>query len=58
MPELLTAQEVAQKLRVRPNTVKAWAREGIIPRVRLSHKVVRYDYDAVVRSLTARESAR
>ena len=58
MSELLTADEVAEKLRVRPDTVRGWAREGKIPSIRLSHKVVRFDGDAVVQALTEREERR
>ena len=53
MTDLLTADEMAQRLRVRPATVKTWARSGRIPTVRLSPKVIRYDAEAVVAALTA-----
>jgi helix-turn-helix protein len=37
---LLTADEVAQLLQIRPRTVRNWAREGRLERVRLSSKCV------------------
>ena len=54
--ELLTAEEVAERLRVRPDTVRRWARAGRIPQVRLSPKVVRYTFDDVVEALRAHSS--
>ncbi len=49
--DLLTAEELAERLHVRPSTVREWARRGRIPTVRLSAKVVRYDLSAVVESV-------
>ena len=50
--DLLTADEVADRLQVRPSTVKRWARQGRIPTVRLTPKVVRYELAAVVEAMT------
>ncbi len=55
--KLLTAEEIADALQVRPSTVRLWARRGWIPRIRLSPKVVRYDLDAVVDALKKRQEA-
>ncbi|MCE9590083.1 MAG: helix-turn-helix domain-containing protein [Planctomycetes bacterium] len=51
--ELLTAPELAKRLRVSPDTVRAWARRGSIPTLRLSPKVIRYNLDAVLKALSA-----
>lgn len=51
--ELLTADELAGRLHLRPSTIKRWAREGRIPSVRPSPKVVRYDLAAVVEKIKA-----
>ena len=48
MCELLTADELGERLRVRPDTIKIWARDGIIPSVRITGKVVRYDFADVI----------
>ena len=55
--ELMTAEQVADALHVRPNTVRKWARGGLIPRFRLSPKVVRNDLAAVVVALKTRQAA-
>ena len=35
MPALLTADEVAERWKVEPSTVYRWAREGVVPSVRI-----------------------
>ncbi len=52
--ELLTARELAKRLRVTPETVRAWARQGSIPSLRLSPKATRYNLEAVLAALTAK----
>jgi len=49
--ELLTVDQLADRLHVRPRTVQAWARRGRIPAVKLSAKVVRFDWCAVLATL-------
>lgn len=53
--ELFTAAEVADRVRVRPETVRVWGRQGVIPRVCVSRKVIRFDLAAVLRALAARK---
>lgn len=48
MKELLTAAELAERLAVRPNTIRLWARSGKIPEVAISPKVRRFNYEAVL----------
>lgn len=52
--ELLTAQELAKRLRVSTETVREWARRGDIPTLRLSPKVIRYDAEAVLAAISSR----
>ena len=52
--QMLTAAEVADRLGVKASTVMKWSWAGKIPSRKLSAKVVRFDYSAVV---TALESA-
>lgn len=49
--ELLTATEVADKLRVKTRTVREWTRRRAIPAIRVSHKTVRYDLEEVLAAL-------
>jgi len=51
--DLLTAKELAKRLRVSPETVRAWARQGRIPTLRLSRKALRYNLEAVIAALSA-----
>jgi len=50
--ELLTVAELADRLRLRPRTIQLWARVGRIPVLRPTPKVVRFDWIAVLASLT------
>jgi len=54
MGEILTTEDLARRLRVRPDTVRRWVRGGRIPVLRVSEKVVRYDYGEVIEALRAR----
>lgn len=56
--ELLTAAEVAERLRIQPATVLGWARDGVIPSLRLSHKVLRFEWPAVVEALKQNQRRR
>jgi excisionase family DNA binding protein len=49
--EFLTADQLADRLHVRPRTVQEWARRGRIPTVRLSPKVVRFRWSTVLAAL-------
>lgn len=49
--ELITAEELSEHLRVRPATIRLWAREGRIPRVKISGKVIRYNISDVLNEL-------
>ena len=51
--ELLTARQLAQRFRVSPDTVRAWARRGLIPTIRISRKAMRFNFETVLRALAA-----
>lgn len=50
-PELLTKEELAESLSVKPSTIGRWAREGKIPVINISPKVRRFVYNEVVARL-------
>jgi len=49
----MTARELAERLRVTPETVRDWSRRGCIPTLRLSRKALRYNLEAVVAAVSA-----
>ena len=55
---LLTAEEVAEKLHLRPSTIRAWARGKIIPTVYLGTKVRRFRLSEVVAAKEAQHRNR
>jgi excisionase family DNA binding protein len=57
MSELLTAAELAARLRVKSTTIREWEREGVIPSIRINSKVIRYDVEAVIKALSDRQEA-
>lgn len=54
MGSLLTADELAKRLKVRPSTVRRWSQDGLIPCIRVTGKVVRFDEVDVERALRQR----
>ena len=55
--DLLTAEQLADRLGVKPRTVKQWSQDGLIPAKRLTPKVIRYSLDDVIASLQERQAA-
>jgi len=41
IPELITLSEASKILRVHPNTLRLWDKNGILPAVRIGEKKVR-----------------
>ena len=56
--QLLTANELADLLRLRPDTIRLWTRDSIIPAIRITGKVIRYDPVEVERALRDRSDER
>lgn len=50
-PELLTAAEVALRLRLTPATIRSWGRRGRIPVIRAGRKSMRFAWSAVIAAL-------
>lgn len=55
--DLLTAAELADRLRVKPGTILGWHQSGRIPGRRLSHKVLRFSLADVLSALEGRQKA-
>ena len=55
--ELLTVRQIATRLGVAPRTVQEWARCGRIPAMRISAKVIRFDWQAVVAAVRGVKAA-
>jgi excisionase family DNA binding protein len=53
VPDLLTVDEIAERLRVEVSTIRTWARTGRIPVRRFTPKVYRYCLADVVAALEA-----
>ena len=51
MAQLLTAEEIADLIRVTPDTIRSWTRDQIIPAIHINAKVIRYDERAVIDAL-------
>ena len=54
MGAIVKTDELARQLGVTPETVRRWARRGLIPSMRVSPKVIRFDVDEVTRVLRDR----
>lgn len=48
---ILTVDELAQFLRVQPDTIRSWARKGLIPSLRPNPRILRFEVRAVVKAL-------
>lgn len=53
--QLATTDDVARRFGVTRNTVRKWVRLGIVPFMRASRRVVRFDLDEVERALANRQ---
>lgn len=52
--ELLTLPELADRLRMHPDTVRGLYRRSKIPGIKLGHRTLRFDYQAVLAELARR----
>jgi len=49
--ELLTLEELAQRLRLHPDTARGLYRRGVIPGLKLGHRTLRFEYTQVLEAL-------
>jgi excisionase family DNA binding protein len=53
MKRLLTFSDVAKYCQVTPRAVRIWAKNGVIPSIRISRKTTRFDPDAIEKHLAS-----
>jgi len=49
--ELLTIKELAERLKLKPRTVRLWWRKGLLPGISIGHRFVRFDIAEVIEAL-------
>lgn len=54
--EILTANELATRLKLKPETIRVWAREGRIPSIRPTQKILRFDLQKVLQAISTERS--
>ena len=55
--ELLTPEELADRLKISTATVTNWRRTGVIPFIRINSTTYRYEFSEVLQSLRTRSAA-
>jgi len=53
--DLLTTAQLASRYQVSTETIRDWVKAGVIPEIRVGHKIRRYDYAAVIAALASRK---
>jgi DNA-binding transcriptional MerR regulator len=49
--EILTAKDLAERLQLKPETIRLWARRGLIPSLRPTPKVLRFQLESVLAAI-------
>ena len=49
--ELLTLRELAQRLKLHPDTARSLYRRGVIPGIKIGHRTLRFEYGQVLEAL-------
>ena len=50
--EIVTVKELAERLNLKPETIRTWARQGLIPSLRPTAKTLRFDLEDVIRGMS------
>lgn len=53
-PELLTLQEACEMLKVHPNTLRQWDKNGTLPAIRISPRMRRYKKEDIIKFLQSK----
>lgn len=51
MADIIAPKELARRLSITPATLRKWVRAGIVPEIKVSATVRRFDFEAVVAAL-------
>jgi excisionase family DNA binding protein len=54
LPDLLTTKEAAQRLGVKPPTIRRWVNDGLLDAVRLPSGRLRFNPEVILRAMSAR----
>ena len=54
--EILTAEQVGECLNLSPHTIKKWAARGKIPSIRISPKVLRFEWAEVKKAIQGKDN--
>jgi len=49
--QLITIDELAERLRIHPDTLRGLYRRGVIPGIKLGYRTLRFDYASVLGAL-------
>jgi excisionase family DNA binding protein len=52
-PQYVTCKQLAAMLGVKPDTVRHWAKSGLVPYLRVGEQTLRFDPEAVIAALSA-----
>lgn len=49
--EILTVRELAKRLQLKPETIRIWARKGLIPSLHPTPKTLRFEMESVLAAI-------
>ena len=49
--EIVTVTQLAKRLQLKPETIRIWARKGLIPSLHPTPKTLRFEMDSVLTSM-------
>lgn len=49
--EILTVRELAKRLQLKPETIRIWARKGLIPSLHPTPKTLRFEMQSVLEAM-------
>ena len=49
--EIVTVRELSKRLQLKPETIRIWARKGVIPSLHPTPKTLRFEMDSVLAAM-------